>query len=151
MSTADRVRKWSEQEVVAGTIVGEASGELFGGQVAVACVIRNRVKHPRWWGGGWRSVCIKDWAFSCWRDQVTRIEDNRRANSVAWQTAMRIAGLVIADKLPDVTLGCDHYLNPRGVAELPAWVFLNGRRRAPTIQIGPHEFYCLELAEPWGW
>lgn len=145
MSTADRVRKWSDQDVVAGTIVGEASGELFGGQVAVACVIRNRVKHPRWWGGGWRSVCIKDWAFSCWRDQVTRIEDNRRANSVAWQTAMRIAGLVIADKLSDVTLGCDHYYAYRSI-QMPGWA----RSRHPVIEIGAHRFYRLELADPWG-
>lgn len=149
MSTLRAVASWSDQEIVAGTIVGEASGELYGGQVAVACVVRNRVRYPRWWGVGWRSVCVKDWMFSCWKDQVRRISDNRASRSPAWRVAMDIARDVMADRLPDVTLGSDHYLNEPTVirvsGRLPSWLYLDGRPRTPIIEIGAHTFYRLEL------
>jgi spore germination cell wall hydrolase CwlJ-like protein len=149
MSTAALVSKWSDREVLAGTIVGEASAELYGGQVAVACVVRNRVRNPRWWGVGWRSVCIKDWMFSCWKDQQRRIALNREHNSPAWRQAMAIAGDVIADRLPDVTLNSDHYLNERVVlataGKLPGWMFVGAVKRTPVIRIGAHDFHRLEL------
>ena len=133
------VKDWSDQEVVAGTILGEASGELWGGQIAVACVIRNRVLHPRWWGGGWREVSIKDWQFSCWKDQERRICDNRAKNSPYWQTAMRAARVVMDNEAPDVTLACDHYYAWR--TPEPYWA----KDRFPVIEIGAHRFYRLEI------
>ena len=149
MSTAvEATSTWADREVVAGTIVGEASAELFGGQVAVACVIRNRVMHPRWWGKTWRGVCLQDKQFSCWNDQLRRISDNRAQHSTAWALALQIADGVIGSHLPDVTLGCDHYYADY-MPKPPSWATQSdGRKRVPVLKMGAHLFFRLELPDP---
>ena len=55
----------ANDEVAIRTIAYEASGEPLDGQVAVACVIRNRA-HER--GQTVEEVCFAPHQFSCWRD-----------------------------------------------------------------------------------
>jgi len=50
--------------LLAALIAGEARGEPYDGQVAVACVARNRVNNPGWWGRTWREVILKPKQFS---------------------------------------------------------------------------------------
>ena len=56
----------SDLMIMAKTIWGEARGESYSGQVAVAWVIRNRAERGGWWGNTIREVCLKDQQFSCW-------------------------------------------------------------------------------------
>ena len=148
MSTiAEVTAGWTERDVVAGTIVGEASSEFVGGQVAVGCVIRNRVGHARWWGKTWRGVCHQPSQFSCWNDQLRRIADNRAASSSAWLLATTIASDLMADRLPDVTIGCDHYYAT--TIAPPKWARRSdGSLRTPVLQMGRHLFFRLELPDP---
>ena len=40
----------TDTEVFAKTLWGEARGEGIIGMLAVACVIKNRINRPGWWG-----------------------------------------------------------------------------------------------------
>lgn len=60
----------SEQEILTLTLIGEARGEPVEGQIAVGCVIRNRVFGSNKTYSG---VCLSPLQFSCWnRDDVNR-------------------------------------------------------------------------------
>ena len=54
--------KLSSAEVLALTIYGEARGESITGQIAVGCVIRNRIEKIN----SYNEVCLKPKQFSCW-------------------------------------------------------------------------------------
>lgn len=148
-------RDWPVAEVLAGTIVGEAASETRTGQVAIGCVIRNRVRiakaffrrtgKPYWWAACpgipadwfWHSVMLKPWQFTCWTDSLVRINSNRERGSASWAQATAIAGDILTGEQPDVTLGADHYYARHIPA--PAWA----RGREPVIEIGAHRFYRL--------
>lgn len=55
----------SDSEILALTIIGEARGEPIEGQVAVGCIIRNRMRAT---GKSYRDVCLAPKQFSCWNE-----------------------------------------------------------------------------------
>ena len=67
----------SDRDSIALTIYGEARGEGFRGRLAVACVLRNRLKAQRW-GLSYFSVCHYPKQFSCWN-----VTDPNRAKLLA--------------------------------------------------------------------
>lgn len=103
------VPRWLE--VYARTIYGEARGEPYEGQVAVAAVIRNRVKRPARFGEGYEGVCLKPKQFSCWNEGDPNREILQRAGLFDRDMvkAMGIACLVFSGDLHDPTNGADHY------------------------------------------
>ena len=139
----------SDTMAVAKTIYGEARGDGIRGMLAVACVIRNRVQHPRvrWWGTGWKGVCLAPFQFSCWNDN----DPNRKIlNSIPefgpWPASF-VAAREIAREFvdppsepdepwPDITRGSDHY---HGVMANPYWT----KGRTVTAMFGTHIFYRL--------
>ena len=128
-------------DVVARTLWGEARGEGRAGMEAVAAVIANRVRNPRWWGHGWLSVCRRPYQFSCWNP-----DDPNAAKVVAvdgsdpaFVTATLVAEHVVNGELPDPTGGADSYF-ALGTPE-PAWA----SKATHTVTIGRHAFYCVEL------
>jgi spore germination cell wall hydrolase CwlJ-like protein len=131
-------------DVLARTIWGEARGEPSGGMEAVACVILNRARHPRWWGGSIVEVCLKPWQFSCWNAG----DPNRpKLLSVtgadpAFTAALAIADRAVRGELPDCTNNADSYVDLR-VAR-PAWAEQN----KPVAVIGNQTFFRLELPAP---
>ena len=128
-------------DVVARTLWGEARGEGRGGMEAVAAVIANRVRNPRWWGRDWISVCRRPFQFSCWNP------DDPNADKIVavtgadptFVTATLVAEHVINGQLADPTGGADSYFAV-GTPE-PAWA----ATAAHTVTIGRHAFYCVEL------
>lgn len=136
-----------EIDTLARTLWGEARGELYGGRVAVGCVVRNRVEldlhgddKPDWWGEGYVEVCLKPFQFSCWN-----ADDPNRSKLLAvtegdavFAECLVIARQVIGGDLPDVTLGATHY-HRVGLDYPKSW----GKPRRPMIQIGRHLFYNL--------
>ena len=74
----------SDLNIMAKTIWGEARGEPYNGQVAVAWVIRNRAERGGWFGNTIREVCLKDQQFSCWnrndcnRSQIDNLSTNNQ-------------------------------------------------------------------------
>lgn len=146
-----------EIDALARTLWGEARGELYGGRVAVGCVVRNRVKldlhgdnKPDWWGEGYADVCQKPFQFSCWNKDDpnrTKLLDVTEGDQV-FAECLVIARQIVtpmlvphhdhARELPDVTLGATHYYRV-GLDYPKSW----GKPRRPIIQIGRHLFYNL--------
>lgn len=58
-------RKLTEAQLLALCIYGEARGESREGKIAVASVIKQRVKEGGWYGLGWHGVILKPKQFSC--------------------------------------------------------------------------------------
>ena len=129
-------------ETMARTIWGEARGEGAPGMEAVAHVIKNRTRDPRW-PGSFESVCLQPRQFSCWNEN-----DPNRAQLVklgnddlSFLRAQAIALDVITLRLADSTYGANHYLTVDlfRSAHRPAWA----DPETITARIGRHVFFEL--------
>lgn len=135
----------SDSQVVAMTIWAEARAEPIEGEVAVGCVIRNRLLRPRRFADTWSGVCLAKWQFSCWIPQggeknyqllMARC-DAALAGSQPWpRQALWIADGIISGAIEDRVAGADHYY-ASWMTKPPAWA--NGL--TPTAVIGAHRFY----------
>lgn len=152
----------SEIQIVACTLYGEARSEPTEGILAVACVIRNRVKadlgsdtKPDWWGEGYKGVCLKPYQFSCWNDgplvsdkgvltnhgKLAKLVADLKAGPVTdarYKECAWIATGVVNDWGRDITNGADHY-HVAGMMPRPDWA----RPRQPIKQVAKHVFYRL--------
>ena len=145
--TPDAIRAAvNERQALICTIYGEAADQGLIGQVAVGCVVRNRVLKPGWWGKDFRSVCLAPSQFSCWweaNDNTKRVYDLADAlltatdthdaivRQIAW-----IADGVLSEAARDVTGGATQYLTSALFrSNPPSWA----RGRA-FITIGGHLF-----------
>ena len=66
-----------DRVVLALTIWGESRGECVEGQIAVACVVRNRLKRAISTAPRWRDICLAPEQFSCFN------EDDPNAGPIA--------------------------------------------------------------------
>lgn len=128
---------------LARTIYGEARGEYANtgpaAFMAVAWVVRNRLKHPKRFGGTVEQVCFKPYQFSCWnvKDPNRRVIENVTSDDALFALCHDIGAWVMqADEVADVTKGSDHY-HARGIT--PYWTF----GIHPQVTLGRHIFYCL--------
>ncbi len=151
----------TDTHVLACTLYGEARSEPTDGILAVACVIRNRVKadlghdqKPDWWGEGYRGVCLKPAQFSCWTpaggqgnfDKLAQLVADLKVGPVTdprYVECAWIATGVIKDWVRDITNGSDSYhtvaMQPR-----PSWA----QNHTPVKQVARHLFYRLYLPKP---
>lgn len=157
--TREQIRAAVTDEIVLTcTLLGEAAGEPIEGQIAVACVIRNRVtadlghdQKPDWWGEGYRGVCLKSWQFSCWwetssnSDRVyalaQQLIDRQFIGATGMVPQLRwIAQGVIGGVILDRVKGADHYLTTALLksSHAPAW-----SKAAPLTVVGAHTFFRL--------
>lgn len=109
--------------LIAKCVYAEARGEPYVGQVAVAAVILNRVKHPDFPNTVY-GVVYQPWAFTAVYDGQINYEPNDTAYKAA-QDALN--GW-------DPTYGCIYYYNPETATS--EWIF----SREPVITIGKHVF-----------
>lgn len=113
----------SDIQLMARLVYGEARGESYTGQIAVAAVVLNRVKNsafPNTISG----VIYQPYAFTAVSDgQINLTPDSKAINAV--KEAMN--GY-------DPTYGALYYYNP--VTATSAWIF----SRKTTVQIGRHVF-----------
>ena len=149
------VEKATEAQRLAATLWAEARSEKVEGIIAVANVIRNRVKadlgndgKPDWWGEGYSGVCLAPHQFSCWTpaggqrnyDRLQALMQSFIAGTPITDPGQRecigIAHLTIGDYLRDNTKGSMHYhtatMTPR-----PKW----SKGHVPAVQVGNHVFY----------
>lgn len=153
MTNDELIANLSEQQVVALTLFGEARAEAIEGRIAVANIIRNRVKaqNPRM-GLTPKQVCLKRWQFSCW------IPEGGRANHETVLDAARsvfagerpgpilreclwIADGLLREQFRDTVSGATHYYAPaamRPAGSRPPWV----EEKQPVAVIGGHLFYA---------
>mgnify|MGYP003137569289 CR=1 FL=1 len=124
-------------DILARTLFGEARGELYGGRIAIANVIVNRVLDNRtWWGTDLASVCKHPYQFSCWNesDPNRRVIEEITDSDPTFQECIIIAEDASSFQLPDITFGACHY-HAKGVK--PGWA----KGKTPIVQIGNHIFF----------
>lgn len=121
-----------DMDIAARTIAGEARGEPYEGQIAVACVILNRWRIGM--GQSLFEVCLQPYQFSCWNtgDPNRQYISKLRAYDKVYQTAMRALIGAIDNPLRYGPITHYHAANIT-----PAWA--KNMRRA--TQIGRHIFY----------
>jgi len=104
--------------VLALTVWGESRGEPVQGQIAVACVVRNRLKRAIDTTPRWRDICLAHEQFSCFNDDdpnagpIARAAVNLMTSAPTPELAQAlwIADGVIAGAAMDVTNGAENYL-----------------------------------------
>lgn len=138
------LNSFSDQEIVARTLWGEARSQGVMGMVAVACVIMNRSYNPGWWGTSLRGVCLAPMQFSCWNDSDPQAEKMRSPiNDMEYVQSSTVAEMLFNHSINDITNGADHY---RAEYAHPVWA--DGK--LPTYICGAlgsrHMFYKLGLA-----
>lgn len=118
-------RSYSQQEwdMLAQVVYGEARGESYNGQVAVAAVVLNRMEHDDFPDTMYGVVFQKN-AFTCVNDGQYYLTPNRTAYQAALD-AMHGA---------DPTDGCLYYWNP--VTATSSWIWT----RTIETKIGNHVF-----------
>lgn len=123
--------------LIRALIVGEAEGESMAGKIAVACVLRNRVLEPAWWGDTWQECALQPHQFSCfWSDwNLRKAVMNRALRSVDRFADAHQAALDVVSMCPDITGEATHYFNQAVVT--PRWA----AHLRHTKTIGHHTFY----------
>lgn len=126
----------STELTLARTIWGEARGEGQDGMTAVANVVMNRVKRPRYWGRNVDEVCLKPYQFSCWNQGDPNLRKLQKLNAPDLLQPLSLARAAIALQLPDITGGATHYY-ARNIPKPPRWA----ENHRPCAIIGNHIFY----------
>lgn len=141
----------TDHTALALTLWAEARDQSLDGRVAVASVIRNRVRRPAWWGTTYRTVCLSPQQFSCWnrgRDPnhlklialAERIVSGIPSGDRQYEECAFLADGVIRNILGDATAGSDHYMTSALFkTNTVAWA----KGKAPTATIGSHVFFKL--------
>lgn len=153
-----------DEQALALTMLAEAGGDWREGgssveeRLAVAFVVRNRVRTPRRWGKTFRDVCLARLQFSCWNPGTD--PNHVRLMALAEQIVLGfpntdpllretvyLAAGVIDGIFLDQTGGATSYYAPKAMKPAgakPAWVYLNGKagpEHVPTAVIGSQIFY----------
>lgn len=110
-------------QLMANAVYGEARGEPYDGQVAVAAVILNRVKHPDFPNTVY-GVIFQPRAFTAVDDGQIYLSPNETAKRAVRDA---INGM-------DPTYGCIYYFNPDTATS--AWIWT----RQQVLTIGKHIF-----------
>jgi len=121
---------------LARTIWGEARGEGQDGMAAVANVVMNRVRRPRYWGRSVSEVCLKPYQFSCWNQDDPNLRKLQKLTSTDLIQPLALARAAIALELPDITNGATHYY-ARSMPRPPRWA----ENHRPCAVIGNHIFF----------
>jgi len=125
-------------DVLIKTLWGECRGEPYIGQLAVGCVIRNRVGDSRW-PSTYSGVCKQPKQFSCWNKGTP----NPNIDHPIYGILAYIAMGIISGKLPDITGGANHYINAY-IDSNPTWgKYLIAVTLWPSALTGVHTFYRI--------
>lgn len=113
------INSLSELEILTLTIYGESRGEPIEGQIAVACVIRNRINNSK----TYNDICLAPKQFSCWNEHdpnriiLEEIAQKLIAGQVIednmFEQCRWIANGIIKDIIIDNTNGAHNYLTSR--------------------------------------
>jgi cell wall hydrolase len=129
--------------ILACTVWMEARGDGWEGMEAVANVVLNRARNPRWWGHDIASVCLMPEQFSSWNEGSTQIPlviSAMEEDSLSYKGAVLAVELVMSGKLVDHTQNADSYY-AISEKEEPTWA----TPETFTVQIGSQKFYRTEL------
>ncbi len=152
--TREDIRKaLTDEQALTLTLLGEAAGESLAGQVAVGCVIRNRMLEQTWFGKTIASVCLRDSQFSCWWEATVNSDRlYETAEALLQQTVPPVNPAILAElawvaqgilsgALRDRTNQANHYLTTALLesTHAPGWA----RAKSPVAVIDHHTFFRL--------
>ena len=142
------IEQATEPQRIAATLYGEARSEPVQGIIAVANVIRHRIRQPQRFGVSPSDVVTKKKQFSCWspiggegnyrrvKALMQQFVDGSQIVDLGARECIGIAHLMLQDYLRDNVKGSTHYhtfkLIPR-----PEWT----QGESPACQQGNHLFY----------
>lgn len=129
-------KKLSSEELLAITILLEAENQEVLGQIAVGCVIRNRMHKKK---KSYAQIILQKLQFSCWNDPALaekRVLAQPHGGMLA-QCAWIAEGIISGALMADSSKGADHYFNPDLAS--PPWD--NPKKR--TAMIKDHVFLNL--------
>lgn len=137
------LNNFTEEEVLARTLYGEARGELlkYGHKAlwAIGHVIINRYKEKTWYGKTVKDICLKPYQFSCWNknDPNFRVLTQHNIIDDIFALCKKISGMLLFHLgNEDFTNGANHY---HSKLILPPWA----KDKRSTYTIGNHIFYKL--------
>ena len=126
----------TDLDTLARTIFGEARGEPFLGQRAVAHVVLNRLRAGRY-GRSIDGVCRRPWQFSCWNKGDPNLERLLNVSPWDWRFAgcQAAAWVVLSGNSEDPTAGATHYCTRQLFNDAPPkWA----RGLTPCAELGAH-------------
>ena len=130
----------SSDSLAIATIWQEAAGEPYEGKLAVASVIRNRMKRKYQSDGTVEGTVLADYQFSGWN---TDPKDSLRERSMRLDDDDKVVKECVAawkeSELVDPTNGAVLYFAPKGVRKVPYWASAEGVKLAKVIK--NHQFY----------
>lgn len=122
-------------EIMSRTVFGEARGESSDGQVAVAAVILNRVRHHTRWADEIYMVCLQEKQFSCWNPGDPNRELLMEADLDDERMQSAVVACISAVEGYDPSNGADHYFAT--YIPTPSWA----EEMTQTAEIGVHRFF----------
>lgn len=132
----DNLKKLDDIDLLTALIMGEAESEPLIGKIAVACVIKNRMKDKRW-PSDWKDVMLQKYQFSCFLPKYLRPEILiHNWNNIYWRESKFAAFGVYNNYYRDVTNGANLYWNP-DIIKKPNW---NWSKITILKKIGKHQF-----------
>ncbi len=137
---------FTDEELLARAMWGEARGEGYDGMYDVGWVVRNRVTNRKRWPHTFRGVILQRRQFSAFnegdsnRKRMLNIWRLKKGDDLeAWDHAREIADNILSfhERIIDHTDGANHYHDTS--IKPPYWA----RGKEPTVEIGRLVFYRL--------
>jgi len=140
-----------DRDILIRTVLGEAGGESAEGQQAVAHVILNRARDPRW-PSSVSEVALQPKQFSAWnKGSGGNSHVNIGPGSDAYDAVGAQVDAVLAGQSSDITGGATHYYSPAGMQKhvddgeqnylVPKWAEAETTRRGgQNAKVGGHIF-----------
>jgi hypothetical protein len=140
----EKFKDLTDKQLLTLLIYGEARGEPVEGQIAVASVVRNRVKISQKLGLTWRDIILKPRQFSCFNEddpnypKLCKIAEGIFDEPPLIRQIIWVAEGILYDRCMDNTKGATHYVTKKLFlsSEKPSWV----NKMAVTAEIGSHVF-----------
>jgi len=127
-----------DMDLLTALVMGEAEGEPILGKIAVAWVVKNRIKDKRW-PDMWQEVMLQPKQFSCFNSTLLRADILKHDwRNPVWKECKYAAFGVYTHYIRDVTNGANHY-HATWLKPPPRWA----EGHDPVITIGGHRFYKL--------
>ena len=100
---------WSDMDLLAGMIVGEAGGASNALKAGVGLTAKTRWENPGAWGNNLREVILARKQFSCWEMEKERLAEAREQKTAEWKDCMSMAHKVFYGGISDWLGHPTHY------------------------------------------
>ena len=132
-----------QYNILARTIYGEARGEYAktgpAAFMAIAYVVKNRLRQPKRFGASIQEVCQKPYQFSCWnKNDPNYTLISGVINHQLFQKCYEVGRWVFEQPgdVSDITNGSNHY-HTKTIQ--PYW----SKNIKPALTLGNHVFYNI--------